>query len=191
MRTSRAIEDNSLSLQRLSQDAGRYQEFAERAATRFQRRLTKNVDAIQAVSGGVSSLQNITENVFSRVQAAGVRIQNVAEAIRTELTDFRECQSRDHYESKLNIMNGLSSIEREQRCQSRAYQASQITLEDIRNKADELIKIGNIEQKSSGDTTGSRDHAIVRSRTTIERTLYFRYLCWSLPIGKLYIQTTR
>lgn len=88
---------------------------------------SQNVDAIQAISGGVSSLQNITENAFSRVQAAGVRIQSVTEAILAELTDFRRGQSQDQYESKLRILDGLSSIQREQRRQSHTYQASQIT----------------------------------------------------------------
>jgi hypothetical protein len=61
---------------------------------------------------------------------------------------------------------------------------------DVQNKADQLIKNRSIEQQPSGRTTEPWDHANTRSRMTIERTMFFKYMSWDLPIGKLLIQTT-
>lgn len=184
------IGENSLSLQKLSQDAVRRHESAERATTGFQRRLTENFDAIQVISSDVSSLQTKTENSLSRIQATWNQIQSVTEAIRTELTDFRRGRPPDHYGSKRRIIESLASIERGQRRQSRAYQAFQITLKDIQSKTDQLIKIGAVERKLLAEPPSSRHHANERSRTAIERTMFFEYMSWNLPIGKLHIQIT-
>jgi hypothetical protein len=61
---------------------------------------------------------------------------------------------------------------------------------DVQNKADQLIKNRSIEQQPLGRTTEPWDHANTRSRMTIERTMFFKYMSWDLPIGKLLIQTT-